>query len=194
MKRGTSRSFVLPVTAVCIGVAAGSILRMYCPAWDIWEELLFRQGLWVTDGSFGGLLFRCSAGVLFWTAVLAALGLSVVGTPAALAVMGLRGAAVGAVLAELYAGQGIRGVLAALLFVVPYALAETFLLLLAARETIRCTGQLRACLMGREDEPFSARLYALRFGILLFLMTGVALVQTVWMLYAYPFWNVGTNR
>ncbi len=177
------------LSAVLVGTAVGSFARVLYPEWHIWDSCLIRQGMAEYAATFGTQLLSCCAGLLFWTGILTAAGLSVLGTPAAFAVMLFRGCAIGAALAELYWRAGWRGVPEGILFVLPFAVTGTGVLLLAARECIRSAGQLWTGITGKDGESFSVLLYGIRFGVLLLGVLILALVQSGWMLYGYPLWQ-----
>lgn len=189
MKKKQDLLLYAMLAAVLVGTALGSFTRVLHPAWGIWDSWLIRQGMAEHAAAFGEQLLTCCAGLLFWTGILAAAGLSVLGMPAAFAVMLFRGCAVGAVLAELYRQTGWRGVPEGILFVLPFAVTGTGLLLLAARECSRSAGQLWTGITGKDGERFSIVLYGIRFGVLLLGVLLLALVQSGWMLHGYPLWQ-----
>lgn len=179
--------FVLTVLA---GTAAGSVLEVLYPGWQLWQNAVFRQGIGIAGGSFGGLAGCAFLGL----AVLAVLGLSMLGAAGAYAVLLCRGMAVGAVLAELYA-NGFAGMLTAVLFVMPYAFGTVLVLLLAARETCRSAGWIVACLADKDTEQFSGKLYMMRYLVMAVLLLLLTAAQYALLRFAYPaFLHFMTNK
>lgn len=186
LKQRTSQMLVL-FLAVFAGVMLGSILRAFYPTWTIWENTTFLQGMGLDIISPHGKIFHYILTPFFWLAVLGALGLSAVGLAGAPCVLFLRGTALGAILEVLYVSDGIKGVLTALLFIMPYAFSATIIMTLGARETFRFSMQIAGLVCEKTQENMiSVQLYAVRFLVLFILLTGLGALQCLWFQYGYP--------
>ena len=135
---------------------------------------------------FRQMLIQYTLDSMLWLAILAILGLSVFGVPAAVLTLMLRGSAIGAILSELYHNNGFAGIMTVLLFIMPYVLVGTGIMLLSARETIRSTYVLIACISGKETEKIPLGLYCLRWLVLTVSMFIATLIQCAWLSYGYP--------
>jgi len=135
---------------------------------------------------FREMLFHFTYASLLWVGMLAILGLSVFGIPSAIFILLLRGMAIGAISAELYHNNGFAGMVTVVLFVMPYALTGTGVLMLSARETVRSTYVLISCISGKETEKIPLGLYCLRWLVLIISMFILTVVQCAWLSYGYP--------
>ncbi len=180
MERGTSRMLPYLLT-VCVGTAVGSVLGVLYPEWALWENAVFRQGMGLTDANFGAFAGCAFLGL----AILAILGLSLLGGVGAYLVLLFRGMALGVILSELYR-NGFPGFLTVILFVMPYAFGGVLVLLLAAKETCRSAEWIVSCLADRETERFSGKLYLLRYAVLLVLLMMLTAAQYALLRLAYP--------
>ena len=187
MNSGTSRKiFLLLTVSILTGALLGGVLEVLHPDWHIWENRIFRQGMGLSGLEFRQMLIQYTLDSMLWLAILAILGLSVFGVPAAVLTLMLRGSAIGAILAELYHNNGFAGIMTVLLFIMPYVLVGTGIMLLSARETIRSTYVLIACISGKETEKIPLGLYCLRWLVLTVSMFIATLIQCAWLSYGYP--------
>jgi hypothetical protein len=174
---------------VIIGVISGSVLAVLHPDWSLWENIVFRQGMGTYAASlpFWKMLTYNTCAALLWMMILAALGISMYGMPASSVVLLFRGMAIGALLSMLYVQQGIAGILTAVLFVVPYAISGTLLLLIAARESMRLSWTIiRNVCIGKQKSEVSGKLYCIRFIVLALLLFVFNLLQCVWLHTGFP--------
>ncbi|MDE5768237.1 MAG: hypothetical protein K2H82_02510, partial [Oscillospiraceae bacterium] len=132
--RQRTSQLILSVVMIAAGVVLGSVLRALHPTWGIWEHPLFLQGIGLAVSPEHGKLMYYVFTPVCCLAVFAALGLSAVGIAGVPFLLILRGSAVGAVLELLYTTYGIRGIVTALLFIMPYVCVATLLMALGARE------------------------------------------------------------
>ncbi len=167
---------------IAAGTLTGSVLAALHPEYAVWQNPVFRQGIGLNTMSFLHLT-GCACLAI---GVLAALGLSILGAVGAYAVVFCRGAALGAVLAEVYRTQDIAGILVSLLFVVPFAFMSILVLLPAARETCRGAGWLMRSVLGTEDDTFPLAGYTLRFWILALLQFVLTALQYLLLHFGYP--------
>ena len=187
MNSGTSRKiFLLLTVSVLTGALLGGVLEVLHPDWHIWENRIFRQGMGLSGLEFRQMLIQYTLASMLWLVILAILGLSVFGVPTAVLTLLLRGSAIGAILAELYHDNGFAGVMTVLLFIMPYVLVSTGIMLLSARETVRSTYVLIACISGKETEKIPLGLYCLRWLVLTVSMFIATLIQCAWLSYGYP--------
>ncbi len=187
MNSGTSRKiFLLLTVSVLTGALLGGVLEVLHPDWHIWENRIFRQGMGLSGLEFRQMLIQYTLDSMLWLVILAILGLSVFGVPTAVLTLLLRGSAIGAILAELYHDNGFAGVMTVLLFIMPYVLVSTGIMLLSARETVRSTYVLIACISGKETEKIPLGLYCLRWLVLTVSMFIATLIQCAWLSYGYP--------
>ncbi|MDE6658051.1 MAG: hypothetical protein K2J88_05655, partial [Oscillospiraceae bacterium] len=120
-------------------------------------------------------------------AILGALGLSAVGLVGAPVVLFLRGTALGAILELLYLANGLKGILIALLFIMPYAFSATIIMTLGARETFRFSMQIAGLVCEKTQENLiSVQLYVIRFLVLFALLAILGILQCFWFQYGYP--------
>ncbi|MDE5738191.1 MAG: hypothetical protein K2H93_07495 [Oscillospiraceae bacterium] len=184
LKQRTSQMLVL-LLAVFAGVILGSILHAFYPTWAIWENATFLQGMGLTI--LHGKLFYYILTPFFWLAVLGMLGLSAVGLVGTPIVLILRGTALGAILEILYASNGFKGILIALLFIMPYAFSATVIMALGARETFRFSMQIAGLVCEKTQENLiSVQLYIIRFLVLFALLALSGILQCLLMQYGYP--------
>lgn len=187
MDSGTSRKILMLLTvSVLTGALLGGVLEVLHPDWHIWKNGIFRQGMGLSGLGFREMLTEYTYSSMIWLGILAILGLSVFGVPTAVLTLLLRGSAIGAILAELYHNNGFAGVVTVLLFVMPHALIGTGIMMLSARETVRSTYVLIACISGRETEKIPVGLYCLRWLVLAVSMFLATAVQCAWLSFGYP--------
>ena len=187
MNAGTSRKILFLLTiSILTGALLGGVLEVLHPDWHIWQNEIFRQGMGLSGKNFREMLIQYTYDSMIWLVILAILGLSVFGVPTAILTLMLRGSAIGAILAELYRNNGFAGVMTVLLFIMPYALTGTGIMMLSARETIRSTYVLIACISGKETEKIPLGIYCLRWVVLTISMFILTLVQCAWLSYGYP--------
>lgn len=184
-KQRTSQ-LVLLCMAVVVGVILGSILRAFYPAWEVWENTAFLQGIGTVSPKHG-IVFYYVLTPLCCLAIFAVLGLSAVGLAGAPCFLVLRGAAIGAVLEILYASSGSQGIFTALLFVMPYACATTLVMTFGAREAFGFSMQIAGLVCEKTQEnKISVQLYIVRFVVLFLLLAGLGILQCLWSGYVYP--------
>ena len=173
---------ILLYLAVVIGVILGSIGRAMHPDWTIWENRTFCQGI----GILSDTMLNSILTPLFWLAITAITGLSVIGTAGTPFVLILRGAALGAVLEHLYVSEGIHGFWKVIFFVMPYAFSATLVMLFGAREALRFSLQIAGLLCEKTSEDeISVGLYAVRFVVLFGFMILLSLLQFFLLKYGY---------
>ncbi|MBP0972491.1 MAG: hypothetical protein J5851_01135 [Oscillospiraceae bacterium] len=156
------RGLILPAVFAVAGTVTGSILAMLYPAWPLWQNIAFRQGMGLESLRFLHLFGLASLAL----AVTAVSGLSVPGMAGAFGAVFCKGMALGAVLAGLYRNGGPGGLLTAMLFVMPFALGSIVLLLFAAREACACACWLTGAVLKRAAGEFPLKRYAIAFWML----------------------------
>ena len=187
MNAGTSRKILFLLTiSILTGALLGGVLEVLHPDWQIWQNEVFRQGMGLSGKGFHEMLIQYTYDSMIWLVILAILGLSVFGVPTAVLTLMLRGSAIGAILAELYRNNGFAGVMTVLLFIMPYVLTSTGIMMLSARETVRSTHVLIACISGKETEKIPLGIYCLRWLVLTIAMFLLTLLQCAWLSYGYP--------
>lgn len=185
--RQRTSQLVLAVVMTTAGVVLGSMLRALHPAWGIWEHPGLLQGIGLASAPECGLFVYYAVTPVCCLAVLAVLGLSAVGIAGVPLFLIFRGMAVGAVLELLYATDGLRGIVTALLFVMPYMCMTTLFLMLGAREAFGLSLQITGLVCEKpQEQDISVKLYMIRFLVLFALLVGTGLVQCVWIGSVYP--------
>lgn len=167
------------------GVAVGSCVTAAFPEWKIWNKWEFLQaiGTGFCSDSYGSTLLNLMSGTMLWFAVILLLGVSLVGYPTVYGVLLLRGIALGSVLVTLYQQQGAAGILTACVFVVPFALAVTFLYAAEICSAAACSAWLQRLAGGEwAEKPCTLktagiRLFLFAAGILLLCIVQAAMMQ-----------------
>ena len=181
IQQRTSQIIVL-FLILTIGVMLGSTGRALHPDWSIWENLTFQQGMGIIPDTFMNCIFT----PVFWLALMAALGLSAAGAAGTPLILIMRGAALGAILEQLYANESFIGFLKIILFVMPYAFSTSVVMLFGAREAFRFSIQIIGLLCDKtQDDGVSVRLYMLRFFILFIFMIILSFVRMLILRYGY---------
>jgi len=171
-KRNTQ--IVILFLIIILGAIAGSIFRALHPDWNIWNNQTFRQGM----GIVTEYRFYCIAAPVFWLAITAILGLSATGLPFVPCILFLRGAAVGAILEQIYEQSGFLTALPSLLMIMPYIYLSSFVMLFAAREALKFSMQITGLLCdSSHDEEVSVKLYIIRFMILFLFIIILGILQ-----------------
>ena len=193
--RQRTSQLILAVVMIVAGIILGSVLRALHPAWGIWEHPLFLQGIGLAVSPEHGKLIYYVLTPVCCLAVQAILGLSAVGIAGVPVLLILRGSAVGAVLELLYTTDGIRGIVTALLFIMPYVCVATLLMALGAREAFGFSLQITGLVCEKaQEQKISVKLYSIRFVVLFALLAGSGILQCLWIGYVYPvFFNVLQN-
>lgn len=171
------------------GVVLGSCLCAVCPGWQLWQSGIFRQGMGTAypQAGFGRLFLQLMGSSGIWLALLAFSGISLAGSPVGLGVFFLRGAALGAILEEIYRQQGVIGAVTILAFVLPHALIGTRILLTAVRESMAFSRWLRDLVGGCAlENARSRRSFALRYLLLTGAWTALHALQTAGLVWGYP--------
>ncbi len=178
-RKRTSQIFLLFLMIIA-GIILGSIICALYPEWSIWKSPTFRQGMGLMENP--GL--NCIFTSVFWLAVIAVLGLSVTGIVISPLVLLMRGAALGMVLEQLYATEGLYALGKILILVMPYACISTFIMLFGAREAMRFSMQIAGLLCEKTAEhAFSIKLYIIRFLVLLGFLLILGLMQSMLLRY-----------
>lgn len=174
------RNIIALLIVLAAGEIAGSICSVLHPQQELWYLAFVQHGIGVLSKSFRAMLTPVLLYSLLWLMLFAILGLTVCAAPSALLLLFLHGMTIGAVLAGYYSGHILTGLLKTLLFVTPYAAAQTGLLLLAARESLRSSRLLKRMLSCGTEPNGSFRDYVLRYLVLAagLLLTGMA--QAFW--------------
>ncbi len=187
MKTGTSPASGvkrLPVMMtlffiVAAGILPGSLLAAN-PEGTLLLHPLLRQGMGLPSGGFLMQLGQTAGIALLWLLLYAMCGVSLAGVPLSAGMLLLRGMALGAVLTDVYLQRGVGGMLTAAVYVMPYAMVSTWLLLLGVREAMRLSVHLCRLLTGCDmGEQHSLRGYALRYGLLAVLLCAAGLLQSL---------------
>lgn len=173
------------LTALTAGEVAGSVLYVLHPSAGIWENALLAHGLGVLGGDFPAVTAGILLYSLLWLILFAAAGCLRLSALFAQLLVFLHGLTLGEKLAFLYRGQVLTGLVTAVLFVMPFALAQTVLFLLAARECMRTLRRQKRLSSGRAGVT-ERRTYVLRFAVLAVGMLLLALMQGFWMGNVYP--------
>lgn len=174
------------LTAVTAGEMAGGCLRMLLPRLDIWESRLFLHGIGICGGDAGAVRCHILLFSLLWMTAFFVLGMMVAARVTSLLLLFLHGMALGSELAILYSGQVWTGLLTAILFVMPYALGQTGIWLVSAREAWRSPSLKYSCTGRGEAGETSLRIYLLRFAVLAIGMAVLSGVQGLVMGSVYP--------
>lgn len=181
-----NHALLLMLTA---GVMLGSCLCAVFPGWQLWQSGVFRQGMGTAypQVGFGMLFLQLLVFSGIWVAFLALSGISLAGYPISLGIFFFRGAAIGSLLEEIYRQQGILGVITILAFVLPHALAGTWILMNAAHEGIVFSRWLRGLVQGCTlGDACSLRAFAVRYLLLAAAWTVLHALQTAGLVWAYP--------
>ena len=98
--------------------------------------------------------------------------------------LGTSNAALGMVLEQLYATEGLYALGKILILVMPYACISTFIMLFGAREAMRFSMQIAGLLCEKTAEhAFSIKLYIIRFLVLLGFLLILGLMQSMLLRY-----------
>ncbi len=185
---GSAGTAIMVLLAVVLaGTMIGSVLCVQYAQWKLWRMPVFLQGMALEGETAFGDSLQCRLLIpLGWLALYGAAGFSVLGMPAALLMLLLRGAALGCVLGQTYLAQGVTGLLTALGFVMPYAFCSTLLYVLAAREVLRFSAGIGKTIFRRSGEPSAPlRMYALRYMVLAVFLSLLGILQCCWLQYGY---------
>lgn len=172
---------ILAASAIA-GAAVGSILAMLYPELTIWSSRVFCQGIGLEDMPF----WKLSGLSCLSLGMLAALGLSAFGTFSAPVIVFSKAAALSVVLARLYRSTGAAGMLTAVLFLVPFGLGSLLIVMLAGRESMQGGTWILRVLVGRGEDTFPLRRYAVWFWLLTALQLGLTAAQYGLIHTAYP--------
>lgn len=174
------------LAALTAGETAGSILYVLFPAAAVWNNAFLAHGLGILGGGCRDVCSGIALHALLWIGLFAAAGITVMSVSLAQLLVFLHGIMLGAKLAFLYRGQVVTGLVTALLFVMPFAVMQTALLLLAAREAMRSEHRLRRRFGRQSAGETRMRTYTARFAVLAVGMLLLALMQGMWMGMVYP--------
>ena len=178
---------VLLLTVLAAGELAGSALYLCTRYRGMLGNAFVLHGIGRLGGAFAAILPEFLLYPMLWLLLFAVIGLTVCAAPAALALVFLHGMTLGAVLTGLYQGQLLAGLAKAFCFVMPYASAQTLLLLLAARESMRSSLRLTNLLHGRAGESCTVRRQLLRYLVLSLGLCLTGVMQAFWCSTVYEF-------
>ena len=146
---------LLLLTVLLAGELTGSIIDLRCPVRRLFSVPFVLHGIGRIGIPLTELLLELLLYPMLWLILICLPGLTVCAVPIVLSLVFLHGMTIGAVLTRLYQGHIVMGLLRAGLFVMPYAAVQTFLYLLAARESVRSSRCLEHTLSGRGSDPRS---------------------------------------
>lgn len=180
-------SFHLFFGGFILSVMLGSVFCTLYPAWEIWQNPFFTQGMGISfpTYSMSGLMIRLCVIPIAWMILVAVSGMSLTGIPITGFLFLLRASALGCVLTQLYADEGIQTIAYVLLFVMPYALISSLLYILGIREASRFSLSLVRILRKSNNDEVNLRLYLMRLIVLILLMIVTGIIQCFWLRYVY---------
>ncbi len=169
-RRSGDRLLVLLAVLYFLGVVLGTIL--YCTADadktgildGIAEDMILAR----SGQSFWQILVNSFSGAFVLLLICFFLGFCVISAPIEMLVPMFRGLGAGAATAAMYRMYGLHGAAASALLIVPNAVFSAFVLIIAARESVRFSAALYSSSFGRETERErpDVRLYYTKFIIL----------------------------
>lgn len=181
------RHFHLLFVGFILSAMSGSVLYVLYPAYPIWQNVFFTQGMGITfsDLSMPGLMLSLCVIPILWMMLIAAAGMSMTGIPIACGLFILRASALGSILTQLYVQEGIKGIGTAIIYIIPYAFISSLLYIFGIRESSRFSLMLLRLLKKNECDSMNLRLYAMRFLALIMMMTLAGVLQCIWIKFGY---------
>ncbi|MCQ2490770.1 MAG: hypothetical protein MJ079_04180 [Ruminococcus sp.] len=166
--RGKDTGFILMCAVCAAGVIIGSLPAVSSVGADCpWLHQYLSPTL-CGDTVFS-IFARTLLSLLLFLAAAFLSGMFALGQPLGTALIFYRGAGIGISVSAVYAAGGLRSLPAVVVLILPFALAELFAAVIAAREVIRSSNELlRFMISGckRSSERRSFRLYCIRFAVL----------------------------
>ncbi len=169
-RRSGDRLLVLLAVLYFLGVVLGTVL--YCTAdpdkTKIIDGIIGDMITARSEQSFREILVNSFSGAFLLLLVCFFLGYCVISAPIEMLVPMFRGLGAGAAAAAMYRMYGLHGAAASALLIVPNAVFSAFVLIIAARESVRFSAALYSSSFGRETERArpDVRLYYTKFIIL----------------------------
>lgn len=169
-RHGGDRLLVLLALLYFLGVVLGTVL--YCTAdtdkTDILDGIAADMILARSGQSFLEILVNSFSGSFVLLLICFFLGFCVISPPAEMLIPMFRGLGAGAATAAMYRMYGLHGAGVSALLIVPNAVLSAFVLIIAARESVRFSAALYSVSFGRETERErpDVRLYYTKFIIL----------------------------
>lgn len=175
------------------GVLLGTVLYCVLDSEQL-EVLNGIAGSFVADRLNQGFLqtlVHSFSGVFILLLVCFLLGFSAVSQLAELAVPMYSGLGVGASLAGIYSSFGLPGVGMSAVLVIPNAVVSGFVVIIAAREAFRMSGNVYTLLTGAEavHEKIDVRLYFTKFVILCLILAAASMVNSLLALLFAELWS-----
>ena len=166
--RGKGSGFILMCAACAAGVAIGSLPTVSAAGADCpWLHQYLSPSL--CGGTVFSIFSRTLLSSLLFLAGLFLAGTFALGQPLGTALLVYRGVGIGVSVSAVYAAGGLRALPAVVALILPFALAELFIAVVAVREVIRSSNDLLRFMVGdgkRSSERSSFRLYCARFAVL----------------------------
>ena len=179
--RGKGAGFILMCTACAAGVALGSLPVISTAGADCpWLHQYFSPAL-CGDTVFSIFTRTLLSSVIFLAAAFLA-GTSAFGQTVGTALLVCRGVGIGVSVSSVYAAGGLRALPAVAVLILPFALAELYIAVIAVREVIRSSNaQFGFMVSGgkRSSERSSFRLYSARFAVLTLISLIISLAESL---------------
>lgn len=154
--------------ACAAGVAIGSLPAVNM-AGDCspWVHQYFSPSL--CGDTVSAIFTRTLLSSLIFLAAAFLSGTFVFGQPVGAALLVYRGVGIGASVSAMYAAGGLRSLPAVVVLILPFALADLFVAVIAVREVLRSSSDLLRFMVSgekRSSERSSFRLYCIKFAVL----------------------------
>lgn len=154
--------------ACAAGVAIGSLPAVNM-AGDCspWVHQYFSPSL--CGDTVSAIFARTLLSSLIFIAAAFLSGTFVFGQPVGAALLVYRGVGIGASVSAMYAAGGLRSLPAVVVLILPFALADLFVAVIAVREVLRSSSDLLRFMVSgekRSSERSSFRLYCIKFAVL----------------------------
>ena len=166
--RGKGTGFILMCAVCAAGVAIGSLPVISTAGADSpWLHQYFSPTL--CGGTVFSIFTRTLLSSVIFLAAAFLAGAFAFGQTVGTALLVFRGAGIGVSVSAVYAAGGLRALPAVAVLILPFALAELFIAVIAVREVTRSSNSLLSFMASggkRSSERSSFRLYCARFAVL----------------------------
>lgn len=164
------------------GVALGTVAVILAENTEIFKQYMVHGGLLPERGGVIHNFVYYSSGILIFVSFMFVFGFCAIGQPATLAFLILRGFSIGCSVSVLYMEFGKSAIAEALTLIVPFAVLTGFVMILAARESIKFSNYFAAYAIKNESSGGKGnvlRLYLVKYFVIVIMLAVLVLVQSL---------------
>jgi hypothetical protein len=163
------------------GVSLGTVAVILSENTEIFKQYMVHGGLLPEKGGLIHNFVYYSSSILIFVSFMFVFGFCAIGQPATLAFLILRGFSIGCAVSCLYMEFGKSAITEALTLIVPFAVLSGFVMILAARESIKFSNYFAAYAIKNESSGGNnfLKLYLIKYFVILVMLAILIFIQSL---------------